>query len=75
MVFSERSDSDNSDDYSPDMDEDNQNREHESNIDNRIESLRNHYGNGNCNAMLLFFQSFRLKRFIVFCLNLLPLRV
>ena len=38
-------------------------------------SLRNHDGNGNCNAMLLLFQNFRFKRFLVFCSNLLPLRV
>ena len=39
-----------------------------------IASLRNHDGSGNCNAMLLLFQDFRFKRFLVFCLNLLPLR-
>ena len=40
-----------------------------------IGSLRNHDGNGNCNAMSLLFQNFRFKRFLVFCSNLLPLRV
>ena len=39
-----------------------------------LESLRNHDSNGNCNAMLLLFQNFRFKRFLVFCSNLLPLR-
>ena len=29
-----------------------------------LESLRNHDGNGNCNAMLLLFQNFRFKRFL-----------
>ena len=40
-----------------------------------IGSLRNHDGNGNCNAMFLSFQNFIFKRFLVFCSNLLPLRV
>ena len=35
-------------------------------------SLRNQDGNGNCNAMVSLFQNFRLKRFLVFCSNLLP---
>ena len=39
-----------------------------------IEILRNNDGIGNCNAMLLLFQNFRFKRFLVFCSNLLPLR-
>ena len=38
-------------------------------------SLRNHDGNGNCNVTLLLFENFRFKRFLVFCSNLLPLRV
>ena len=40
-----------------------------------IVSLRNHDGNGNCNGMLLLFQNFRFKRFLVLSSNLLPLRV
>ena len=37
-----------------------------------IANLRNHDGNGN--SMLLLFQNIRFKRFLVFRLNLRPLR-
>ena len=40
-----------------------------------IGSLRNHDGNENCTAKLLLFQTFRFIRVLVFCSNLLPLRV
>ena len=40
----------------------------------RSGSLQKHDGNGNCNAMLLLFQDFRFKRFLVFRSNFPPLR-
>ena len=39
-----------------------------------LASLRKHYNNGNCNAMLLLFHNFRFKSFLVFRSNLRPLR-
>ena len=36
--------------------------------------LRNHDGNGDCNAKLLLFQNFRFKRFLAFRSNSLPMR-